>query len=39
MQSLRLQSPLYCDDNTVTLSDVITFSDVNLNDVLYNQCI
>ena len=29
MPSLRLP---YCDDNTVTFSDVITFSDVNLND-------
>ena len=32
MQSLRLQTPPYCDNNTVTFSDVITFSDANLND-------
>ena len=32
MQSLRLQTFANCDDNTVTLSDVIIFSDVNLNN-------
>ena len=33
----------YCDDTSVTFNDVITFTDVNLNDgicdILYNQCI
>ena len=31
MQSLCRRPPYY-DDNTVTFSDVITFSDFNLND-------
>ena len=35
--------PPYCDVNMVMLSDVITFSDVNLTmaylDILYSQCI
>ena len=33
---------LYCDDITVTFSDIIIFSDVNpkdgIRDILYNQC-
>ena len=43
MQSLQLQMSAYCDDITVTFSDIIAFSDVNLSDgvcnLLYNQCI
>ena len=42
MQSLPLLTSAIFEDITVTFSDVITFTEVNLNDgvrdILYNQC-
>ena len=39
MQSFRLQKSAILYKYYVTFSDVIRLIDVNLNDVLYNQCI